>query len=424
MCRQHMAQETLHTFAVLYKPTIDQELEYARARRIESGSREMANRHLSKLIKFSGDDSKLSWESFQTRMLAIIKDVDYTEAELKQILISALEGRAFTFLDAHPEWLDLRYGELMKKLEDNFAYDKERARYKLNSVRQGVKETIREYSARLHIIAKSLRHVDKPNPLAWCEMFDAGAYPRRIIFAGIIPNPALPEEQKRYEDSNRWLEDTLKHQFKVGLLPMIKSRVDASKKFDTFEQQVEATINIEHFLEEDKLNLAVNHLYATPELSEEMINALQAKGYPQSKEDVVCWGCGKMGHYKSDCTNPTLDRGGRSDYQNRGRSPQRRSSPGRSRDAQRPKSRSNSRGSKKGSRPSSRNSSRDRSSSYDKLRREFKTLKTYFQAADESFSKYDKKKRSTSKDAKESKRAKSPKGKPVVNALSVSKNVL
>lgn len=310
--------QVLETFK---NPTMDQVVAYERRNKLaEVGdARQFYNKVVTKIPRYSGVDSQLTWEAFMLHIKLHTQNVQMSEADIKQLLITSLDGAAFQYINANPELLELSYGQLIEKLEKQFSVQKKEVLVKLFAVNQEPKESVRDFVSRLKIAAKPLLRSEPPK-IRVMTYKDT----RRET---LIPNPFYEMELMRYTEAKENMQEMLLFHLLRGIRRVIRATMPAVD-YVSFDQAEAAALAAERTIEETGFTVQLNHLTLVdqegiPGEVSNFMNAGQLKDLPNRSEGarpkspgraksgnqnkgrdsskVKCWDCGEEGHVRSKC---------------------------------------------------------------------------------------------------------------------------
>jgi hypothetical protein len=300
-------------------------------------NRSLSGKVIAKIPRFSGEDPKYTWPQFAMQIEIACMNQSYEDGELKMILLQALEGAAFQYLNAHKELIEKDFGYIMKHLESVYGHKPQQDIAKLRSLVQEPRENVRNFSTRVLNCTNALRP-QKPFP-AKVEVIEGERVVKR--------NPLLDMETEKYEAQLKQLNTFLLSYFLQGLKPEVR-RTMKVEMYNDFEAAIKAAEDAEYFLEATGMQMSLHNVNADNAESNvnfvqhNSLNEMDKRPVPVFKKrsdisNVKCFRCGKKGHMQRNCYVKS-----QSKFKNRDRSNERRKSPFRK--ASRSRSRDNRKG--------------------------------------------------------------------------------
>lgn len=123
----------------------------------------LAGKLVQKIPTFSGEPTELSWEAFALQMRMVAMSRNFSEAELKMLLLQHMTGRALAYVTANQdEILSMSYGDIMRRFEQVYAKSMSASIHQLKDIVQYAHENVREYETRLQNAAGVLKMPKPP----------------------------------------------------------------------------------------------------------------------------------------------------------------------------------------------------------------------------------------------------------------------
>jgi hypothetical protein len=292
---------------IFLDPTVSELRAYTKA--LTGGeNRNLSGKVIAKIPKFSGEDVKYTWPQFAMQIEIACMNQSYDDGELKMILLQALEGAAFQYLNAHRELLEKDFGFIMQHLEGVYGHKPQQDIAKLRSLVQEPRETVRNFSTRVLNNTNALR---PQKPYAAKVTVENGV---RIV----QQNPLLDIEMQKYDAQIQQLNTFLLAYFLQGLRPDIR-RTMKVEMYSEFEVAVKAAEDAEYFLEATGMQMSLHNINLEP--AENSVNFVQynplkemdKRPVPAQKRrhdvmNVKCFKCGRKGHMQKTCWVKVPDR--------------------------------------------------------------------------------------------------------------------